>query len=104
MQNTRVSAAVLLVAVATSGCSIRRIAVNKLGNALANSGTTSTGDPDPELVRDAPPFSLKLVEGLAAENPHRGLLLAASSGFTPYAEITDASPLNMRKEMRLVTD
>ena len=85
MQLTRIFAAVLLVA-ATTGCSIRKIAVNKLGNALASSGTIFTSDEDPELVRDALPFSLKLIEGLLAESPrHRGLLFAAASGFTPYA-------------------
>ena len=37
-----------------------------------------------ELVREAVPFSLKLIESLLAESPrHRGLLLAACKGFTP---------------------
>jgi len=37
-------------------------------------------------VGEALPFSLKLMESLLAESPkHRGLLLAASSGFTQYA-------------------
>jgi predicted anti-sigma-YlaC factor YlaD len=82
---------VLLFAIAlavgfTSACSVKRIAVNKLGNALASSGSTFTSDEDPELVRDALPFSLKLIESLLAESPrHRGLLFAAASGFTPYA-------------------
>ena len=68
------------------GCSIKRIAVNKLGNALAGGGDTFTGDDDPDLIRDALPFSLKLMESLLAESPrHKGLLLAAASGFTPYA-------------------
>ena len=76
----------LTVLAFTAGCSIKRIAVNKLGNALASSGTTFTSDDDPDLVRDALPFSLKLIESLLAESPrHRGLLFAASSGFTPYA-------------------
>ncbi len=67
-------------------CSIKHIAVNRLGNALAGGGTTFTSDEDPELVRDALPFSLKLMESLLAESPrHRGLLLATASGFTPYA-------------------
>jgi predicted anti-sigma-YlaC factor YlaD len=44
------------------------------------------GDEDPELVRDATPFALKTIESLLAESPrHRGLLLAAGSGFTQYA-------------------
>jgi len=69
-----------------SGCSIKKIAIKKLGDALAQSGTTFASDNDPELVRDALPFSLKLIESLLAESPrHRGLLLAASSGFTQYA-------------------
>ena len=74
------------LAVVGSGCSVKRMAVNKLGNALAGSGTTFASDDDPELVNAAVPFSLKLMEGLLNENPrHEGLLLAASSGFTEYA-------------------
>ncbi|MGH6628885.1 MAG: TRAP transporter TatT component family protein, partial [Burkholderiales bacterium] len=37
-------------------------------------------------IKAAAPFSLKLMESLLAESPrHRGLLLAAASGFTQYA-------------------
>lgn len=68
------------------GCSLKRLAVNKLGDALAGSGTTFSSDDDPELIRDAVPFSLKLMESLLAESPHhRGLLTATASGFTQYA-------------------
>src|SRR3989449_11697582 len=78
---------VALVLLATgSGCSMKKVAINKLGNALANSGTTFASDDDPELIQSAVPFSLKLMESLLAESPrHRGLLLASSSGFTQYA-------------------
>jgi len=77
--------AVLLVGGLT-GCSVNKLAVNKLGDALAGGGGTFTTDDDPELVRAAVPFSLKLMESLLAESPeHRGLLLAASSGFMEYA-------------------
>lgn len=70
----------------TTGCSINRFAVNKLGDALAGSGTTFGSDDDPELIAQAVPFSLKLIESLLSSSPeHRGLLLAASSGFTQYA-------------------
>ena len=70
----------------TPGCSINRIAVNKLGNALAGSGTTFASDDDPELIKAAAPFSLKLMESLLAESPkHKGLLFASASGFTQYA-------------------
>jgi predicted anti-sigma-YlaC factor YlaD len=76
----------ILFSLSLSGCSIKKIAIKKLGDALAQSGTTFASDNDPELIRDALPFSLKLIESLLAESPrHRGLLLAASSGFTQYA-------------------
>src|SRR5947207_65254 len=82
----RLVALCLLAALASGGCSIKKFAINKLGDSLANSGTTFAADDDPELVGQALPFSLKLVEGLLAESPnHRGLLLAAASGFTEYA-------------------
>src|SRR5215471_1439434 len=69
-----------------AGCSIQRIAVNKIGNALAGGGGTFASDDDPELVKAAVPFSLKLMERLLEQNPqHKGLLLATASGFTQYA-------------------
>jgi predicted anti-sigma-YlaC factor YlaD len=78
--------AVALLAILCGGCSIKRIAVNKLGNALASSGTTFEGDNDPDLVGEALPFGLKLMESLLAESPrHTGLLLAVTSGFTEYS-------------------
>jgi predicted anti-sigma-YlaC factor YlaD len=76
----------LAAAVVSSGCSVRRLAVNKVGDALAGGGTTFASDDDPELVKAAVPFSLKLMESLLNENPrHEGLLLAACSGFTEYS-------------------
>src|SRR5438034_2788926 len=77
--------AAFLSAVAT-GCSVRRMAVNRLSDALAAGGTTFASDDDPELVKAAVPFSLKLMESLLDENPkHAGLLFATASGFTQYA-------------------
>jgi predicted anti-sigma-YlaC factor YlaD len=87
-QRPRLWPAIVLlgVSVATSGCSVRKFAINKLGDSLANSGTTFASDNDPEFVGQAIPFSLKLIEGLLAESPkHRGLLFAAASGFTQYS-------------------
>jgi predicted anti-sigma-YlaC factor YlaD len=84
----RITTSFLLIALLglLPGCSIKRLAVNKLGDALAGSGTTFSSDNDPELIRDAVPFSLKLMESLLAESPqHRGLLTATASGFTQYA-------------------
>lgn len=69
-----------------AGCSIKRMAINRIGNALASGGSTYETDDDPDLVGDALPFGLKLIESLLAESPkHRGLLLAAASGFTEYS-------------------
>lgn len=77
---------VLVLALMGSGCSFKRLAVNQLGNALAAGGSSFASEDDPELVRAAAPFSLKLMESLLAENPrHAGLLAAASSGFTQFA-------------------
>jgi predicted anti-sigma-YlaC factor YlaD len=76
----------LALAVLLPGCSIRKMAVNKLGDALAETGSNFASDEDPELVGDAIPFGLKTMEGLLEEAPrHEGLLLAASSGFVQYA-------------------
>ena len=77
---------ILLVVAIGAGCSIRRFAVNKVGDALASGGTTYESDEDIELVGQALPFGLKLIESLLAESPrHRGLLLAACQGFTMYS-------------------
>src|SRR6187455_2762685 len=83
---TRIFTGLLVAAACTAGCSVKRFAINKLGDSLAHSGTIYAADDDPDLVGQALPFSLKLVEGLLAESPrHRGLLFTAASGFTGYA-------------------
>jgi len=75
-----------MTALLACGCSVKRIAVNKIGNALASGGSTFEQDEDPELVAEALPFGLKLMESLLAESPrHAGLLLSTASGFTEYA-------------------
>jgi predicted anti-sigma-YlaC factor YlaD len=82
----RSSLAVTVVAIAVLGCSPKRFAINKVGDALANPGTTYAADNDPELIAQAAPFSLKLIESLLESSPkHEGLLLAAASGFTQYS-------------------
>jgi predicted anti-sigma-YlaC factor YlaD len=74
-----------LVAGLVGGCSVKKFAINKLGEALSGGGSTFASDDDPELVQAAVPFSLKLMESLLAESPqHLGLLEAACSGFTQY--------------------
>jgi predicted anti-sigma-YlaC factor YlaD len=76
-----------LACASASGCAlVRRAALNEVANGFAGSGGSFASDDDPELVKAAIPFSLKLVESLLAESPeHPGLLTAAARGFTQYA-------------------
>ena len=78
-------AAVALLALALPACAVKQLAVNSLGNALAEGGGTYASDDDPDLIADASPFALKTIESLLDVSPrHRGLLLAAARGFTQY--------------------
>lgn len=68
------------------GCSIQRLAVNKIADALAEPGEVFTGDNDPELVGDALPFALKTFEILLEKSPkHEKLLLTTCQAFTQYS-------------------
>lgn len=79
-------ALLLISSLACSGCSTRRLAVDAFSDALAQGGGTYARDDDPELVKAATPFSLKLMESLLEENPrHAGLLTTAAMSFTRYA-------------------
>jgi predicted anti-sigma-YlaC factor YlaD len=101
---------VVCLALLLPGCSIKTMAVNTLGNALAGStSSTFASDDDPELVAAAVPFGLKTIEALLAQSPkHKGLLLAACSGFTQYsyafvqdkADYVEAKDLARATEMR----
>ena len=60
--------------------------MNQIGNTLASAGTTFSSEPDPELAKDAIPFTLKLVESVLEETPnHARLRTAAAAYFTQYA-------------------
>ena len=86
--------ALLVAIVSSTGCSIKKIAISKLGDSIASQSTSSfASDEDPELVGDALPFALKLMEGLLDQVPnHRGLLFATSSGFTQYSYVWVQQP------------
>ncbi len=80
------SGCVCLLALALSGCSIKMMAINKLGDALSEGTSSFATDEDPELIAGAIPFALKTIESLVEQSPkHKGLLTAAASGFTQYA-------------------
>ena len=92
-------AVAVCLSIFTAGCSVKKMAVNKVGDMLASSGSTFESDEDPDLVAAAIPFGLKLYEGLLAESPkHTGLLLAAASGFTEYAYAFVDLPAEQAKE------
>ncbi len=102
---------VLALAVAGSllgGCSIKRTAVNLVGDAITGGGGVFNSDEDPDLVREAIPFGLKTYESLLAVSPeHEGLLFASAQGFTAYAfmlqreaDETDAKDLSAAKKLR----
>lgn len=74
-----------MLLVLAPSCSIKKLAANKIGDAIASGGSTYETDDDLELVGDALPFSLKLIESLLSASPdHVGLLNAACKGFTSY--------------------
>lgn len=75
-----------LASLLLSGCSVKKMAMNQLGDALSGGGDVFSSDEDPELVGDALPFSLKLMESVLAETPeHIGLLTSLASGFAQYS-------------------
>jgi hypothetical protein len=102
MSTVKLTIAAVALWALSSGCSIRRVAVNQVGNALASGGSTFTSDDDPDLVAAAIPFGLKMYESLLAESPkHIGLLLAAAQGFTEYSYGFVDSRVDEAREERL---
>ena len=86
----RAKTSIILLLVLCTGlasCSIRRMAINSVANTLSGGGSNVFAtDNDPQLIKQAIPFGLKLNEALLNETPkHKGLLLATAAGFTQYA-------------------
>ena len=78
----------LLCATLLPACSIKKFAVNRLGDAISSGGSTYESDDDIEFVGEALPFSLKLLESLLEVSPeHVGMLQAACQGFATYSYI-----------------
>lgn len=75
-----------LLALGAGGCSIKKMAMKSVAGSLAEGGGSFARDDDPDLVQEAVPFSLKLMETLLEELPdHVPLLTAACRSFTQYA-------------------
>jgi hypothetical protein len=60
---------VAALVLALGGCSVRQAALNHIGDAIAQGSGSFSADDNPELIRMAAPFGLKLIESLIAENP-----------------------------------
>jgi predicted anti-sigma-YlaC factor YlaD len=75
-----------LFAVLLNGCFIKSIAMNSVADGLADQGDVFSSDDDPELIRQAVPFSLKFMESILSATPHHfGLLTALAKNFTEYS-------------------
>jgi predicted anti-sigma-YlaC factor YlaD len=80
--------AFLLLVVLSGGCSIKKFAVNQVGDAIASGGSVYESDDDIEFVGEALPFSLKLLESLLEVSPeHRGMLQTACQGYATYSYV-----------------
>jgi predicted anti-sigma-YlaC factor YlaD len=78
---------IAVAAIALSGCgAIKGMAINNVASTLSKgTGDTFTRDNDPELIRDASAFALKLYESLLESVPkNKDLLIATCSGFAQY--------------------
>lgn len=102
MKKAGVFALILIPLLFVSSCSIQKMAVGAVADALGGGttgGSSLTGDNDPELVGDALPFALKLYEILLEQAPeHTGLLLTTGMGYVMYANAFVQSPADMMPE------
>lgn len=89
---------VVLALLVLDCCSIKKLAMNQVANALTAPGgsTVFTGDNDPELVGDALPFAIKMYESMMVSIPwHEGLKLQTGSLYIMYANAFLQSPAEM---------
>ena len=93
-----------------NGCFLKSMAVDSIADSLAGTGDTFSSDNDPQLVGDAVPFSLKLMESVLSATPrHLGLLTALTKSFTEYgyayvqsnAEYIEDEDYPKAKEMKI---
>ena len=86
-----------------SACSINKLAMNAVADALTAEGSSDvfTGDSDPQLVGDAIPFAIKMYESLLSANPeHQGLLNTTGMLFVMYANAFVQGPAEMLPRVR----
>lgn len=89
---------VVLALLVLDFCSIKKMAMNQVANALTapGGGNVFTGDNDPELVGDALPFAIKMYESMMVSIPwHEGLKLRTGSLYIMYANAFLQTPAEM---------
>jgi predicted anti-sigma-YlaC factor YlaD len=92
----------ILVLVFPNGCSMKSMAINSIAGAMEGSNEAFVTDDDPELVGDAFPFLLKMIETLLLEKPEqKTLLVLAAQGFTSYAQAWVSVPASEMEEVDL---
>jgi predicted anti-sigma-YlaC factor YlaD len=75
-----------MVGLLAGGCSLKKMAVKTMADALSEGASGFSTDDDPQLVKEALPFGLKTLESMLTTLPkHRPLLRVVASGFTSYA-------------------
>ncbi len=78
---------VMLAVLQLFGCSVKKLSVNSLANALTENGTNVFAtDDDPDLVKEAMPFALKTMEALLQSAPrNKKLLIGTAAAFVQYS-------------------
>lgn len=70
-----------------NGCSVSKFTMSKITNTLTGDNEVFTSDDDPELIRDALPFTIKFYESLAKKDSlNPDLLLATGRLLCLYAQ------------------
>ena len=99
IRSVRRAACLALASLLVAGCSVREYAVRSVADALTSGGDVYASDNDIQLIGAATPFGLKTIESLLVTVPdHRGLLLAATRGFTQYAYVYIQAPADVLEE------
>jgi hypothetical protein len=74
-----------LAFVLTPACALKTMAIKSVADSLSQPGDVFSRDDDPDLIRDATPFALKLYESLLESVPnHVPLLVSTCGAFTQY--------------------
>lgn len=97
-KNTFLILVLTMLLIIFSSCSIKKMAMRSVANAMTGEGSSSvfTGDNDPELIADALPFAIKMYETILTSVPnHKGLIIQTGSMYIMYANAFLYSPASM---------